>query len=243
MISPRRRGFSLIEVMIAVAILAISLTSLLSAQLMAMRATRYARSVVSSAFLAESKLLDIEWEMKRDGWGSFDREFDGDFSDEGWPDIRYKCLVDYIELPEYSAMQRLADENAEDTDGSLRQRTGVADAGDQAFGSLGMVWSLVKAAIENSLRKASCTVTWKDGTLEHDFQLMTFWTDPARLDALPQPGEEPTPGDQSGDNGSGSPSTPSGGQGPGGRQGGGRGGQGGGRGGGAGGMPPGGMKR
>src|SRR5690606_37718888 len=94
-------GFTLLEVLLAVAILAISLTSLLSSQMAALRATRYARGVSVAAFLAESKLIDIEWELRKDGWGDNDKEFEGDFSEEGWPDARYTCLVDMIELPDY----------------------------------------------------------------------------------------------------------------------------------------------
>ena len=64
------------------------------------------------------------------------------------------------------------------------------DAGDQAFGALGMVWPMIKSAVENSIRKASCTVYWKDGKIEHEYQVDTFWADPERLNQLPNLGGE-----------------------------------------------------
>ena len=214
------QGFTLLEVMVAVAILSISLTSLLSSQMASMRATRYARGVSVAIFLAESKLVDIESDLRVEGWGSDDRDFDGNFSEEGWPDIRYQCLVDYIELPDYNALVQAKEEG--DTEGGGGSSTPfVADADDQAFGALGMVWPIVKAAVEQSIRKASCTVIWSDGSIEHDATVATFWTDPKQLLQLPQTGETTEDDDTRED-----PTQP-GGDGGGGGGGGGRGGEGG----------------
>ena len=52
-------GFTLLEVLVAVAILALSLTSLLGSQIESMQATRYARQISAAAFLAEYQLIEI----------------------------------------------------------------------------------------------------------------------------------------------------------------------------------------
>jgi len=198
-------GFTLLEVLVAVAILSISLTSLLSSQMNALRATRYAASITAMAFLAESKLIDIEWQIKEfdDGWGDNDKEFEGDFSEEGWPDVTYKCVADMIEMPDYSVLQRSADA----ADNAETQQSGVdtQDVGEQAFDSLGMVWPIIKEAIEGAIRKAHCTVYWNDGNIEQEFRVDTFWTDPAKLAQLPAlGGEEGEEGDtQDGEDGDG----------------------------------------
>lgn len=215
-------GFTLLEVMVAVAILSMSLTSLLSSQMAAMRATRYARGVSVAAFLAEGKLLDIEVELQIDGWGSDDKKFEGDFSDEGWPDIRYECLVDFIEVPDFNVLQQAKD--GADTDGGFGVGQQVADADDQAFSGMAMVWPVIKGAIEQAIRKSSCKVIWQDGKLEQDFTVETFWTDTKQLLQLPQAGGEVDeeddarpdgePGsDPGGRPGSGSSTTPTGGAG------------------------------
>jgi prepilin-type N-terminal cleavage/methylation domain-containing protein len=185
---PQTGGFTLLEVLVAVAILSMSLTSLLSSQMAAMRATRYARGVSVAAFLAESKLIDIEIELQIDGWGTADKTFEGDFGDEGWPEIRYECLVDFIEVPDFNALQQAKD--GADTDGGFGTGQQVADAEDQAFSGMGMVWPVIKGAIEQAIRKSSCKVIWKDGALEQDFTVETFWTDPKQLLQLPQAGGE-----------------------------------------------------
>ena len=183
-------GFTLLEVLVAVAILSISLTSLLTSQMNALRATRYAQSITAMAFLAESKLIDIEYQIKEeeDGWGDNDKEYEGDFSEEGWPDVTYHCVADMIEMPEYTALQRAADaaDNAETEESGIN----VQDAGEQAFDSLAMVWPIVKEAIERAIRKAHCTVYWTDGNIARDFRVDTFWTDPSALTQLPSLGGE-----------------------------------------------------
>lgn len=186
------RGFTLLEVMIAVAILAVSLTSLLTSQMNAIRATRYAQSVSVAAFLAEYQIIEIEWIIKQEnkGWGDSDREFSGDFGDQGWPEMRYECLVDKVELPEHNALVAAANAGDTDDQGSATPSGGMQTAGQSAFGALGMVWPMIKGAIEQAIRKVHCTVFWEEGKITHDFKVETYWTDPAKLNQLPQAGGE-----------------------------------------------------
>ena len=199
--------------MVAVAILGMSLSSLLSSQITSLRAMRYAHSLSAAAFLAEFQLQEIEWELQQDGWPSNDVEFDGDFSDQDWPDMEYHCLVDFIELPEWSQIQGAQDE-MEDASGETDD--GMVDTGDATVGAFGMVWPLVQGAIENSIRKASCTAKWEQGKQSYETTVSTFWTNPQGLTQLPTMGGEfgddddnSTDGDSSGDRPSrGAPGAP-----------------------------------
>jgi prepilin-type N-terminal cleavage/methylation domain-containing protein len=231
-----RAGFTLLEVLVAVAILSITLSSLLGSQIAAIRATDHARRLSSVGFLAEAQLIEIEWELKRDGWGTDDKTFEGDFSEEGWPDVEYVCVVDLIEMPDYN--QLVAAKDASESDGD--EMSAYMDAGDQAFGALGMVWPIVKEAIEQSIRKSWCTVRWSpDGTPRRQsdawecaetenecMTIATFWTDPEKLKTLPQLGgeagdEEEEGGDDGGEGGRGGGRGGAGGGSQGGRGGGG----------------------
>jgi general secretion pathway protein I len=205
---PRRPedGFTLLEVLVAVAILALSLSSLLGSQIDSLRATRYAHGVTAAAFLAEYQLHEIEWLQTHDGWQESDVEYEGDFDDQGWPDIEYVCTVDFIELPEYNQML----EAKTDADAAAGEDSMLMDTGDQAFSALGLVWPIVKQAVESSIRKASCTVMWKDGKLEHEFTAQTFWTDPQRLAEIPALGGEFTAEDDQSQDAEGGGSSPDG---------------------------------
>ena len=196
-------GFTLLEVMIAVAILAVSMTGLYSAQMANINATVYARDVTAVAFLAEYIVVDVEYQMQKEGgWVPQDKTFDGDFSEEGWPDIRYSCLIDFIEMPEYSQLREAKDASEQDTDG--RSGTQYQDAGDQMFSALGVVWPMVKNAIEQSIRKVTCTIYWTTGGRGEELKIETYWTDPAKLTAVPQMGGEDLGEDQTDDGGGGS---------------------------------------
>lgn len=224
-------GFTLLEVLVAVAILSITLTSLLSSQIASMRATDQARRLSSVAFLAEGQLIEIEWQLKHDGWATDDQTFEGDFAEDGWPDVEYVCVVDLIEMPDYNELMEAKQSAETDDEDSL----GYMDAGDQAFGALGMVWPIVKEAIEQSIRKAWCTVRWSpDGrpkrqsdewecaeTENECMSVATFWTDPEKLKTLPQLGGEDDGEEDGEEDGGGKDPAGGGGRGPGGTEGGG----------------------
>lgn len=180
-------GFTLLELLIAVATLSLALTSLLHSQMNAVRMTQRAQMNTAVAFLADYQMVELEWQVKQeeDGWGNNDKEYAGTFADQGWPEIRYQCLVDMIELPDYSALQRAAD--AADDDGG---GDGVQDAGEQALDGLGVFWPVIKGAIENSVRKVSCTLHWNDGDVPREFTAQTYWTDPTKLNQIPDAGGE-----------------------------------------------------
>jgi len=230
--APRKRahkaGFTLLEVLVAVAILSITLSSLLGSQIAAIRATDQARRLSSVAFLAEYQLIEIEWQLKKEGWGTDDKTFEGDFSEEGWRDVEYVCTVDLIEMPDYNELVEAKD--ASESEGDVN--SAYMDAGDQAFSALGMAWPIVKEAIEQSIRKAWCTVRWSpDGEPRRHsdkpdcadeenecLTVSTFWTDPQKLQTLPQLGGEAGPEDDTEDgedDGGKGPGEGGGGKGPG----------------------------
>jgi type II secretion system protein I len=206
-------GFTLLEVLVAIAILAIMLTSLLGSQLNSIQATRYARDMSIAALLAEWQLVELETQVRKEGFVNSDVEVEGDFAELGWDQFNWACTVHFVELPDYNQMIAAKDD-ADEAQG--KDDDNVVDAGDQMFGALGMVWPIVKNAIESSIRKVTCTVTWKTGNIDYEYDVQTFWTDPAGMLAMPGAGGEFTdaddPSGQEGEDEGGS-STPGGGRG------------------------------
>lgn len=187
-------GFTLLEVMVAVAILALSLTSLMTSQMESLYATRYAQQITAVAFLADYQLIETEYIVRKEGgWVLEDKFYEGSFADQGWPDVKYKCIVDFLKMPEFTELRGAKDT----TDRAKRGESSMAykSAGDQAFTALGLVWTPVKQAIERSIRKVKCTVTWKDDGRTEEFIVNTFWADPEKLKTLPGLGGEAKEGD------------------------------------------------
>ncbi|MEW5848387.1 MAG: prepilin-type N-terminal cleavage/methylation domain-containing protein [Myxococcota bacterium] len=95
----RARGFTLLEVMVALAILGVGFMALMEAHGRAALATLDARNVTIGTFLARGKMLDVEYELKKDGFGDYDLAIEGDFSEEGYPDFKYSATARKIEIP------------------------------------------------------------------------------------------------------------------------------------------------
>ncbi len=77
-----KRGFTLLEVMISLAILAVGLVSISSLNGGAVAMHAYGRRATEATLLLRSKMLDIEDDLQKKGFSDFDDERHGDFTDE-----------------------------------------------------------------------------------------------------------------------------------------------------------------
>jgi len=78
-------GFTLLEVMISLAILAVSLVAIsgLTGGAVAMEA--YSRRATEATLLLRAKMTDLEDQLHKDGFSDFDDEKRGSFEEEGSP--------------------------------------------------------------------------------------------------------------------------------------------------------------
>lgn len=176
------RGFTLLEVMIALAILAISFTALLGTQSSAVVLTRYINGITVASMLARSKWFDLEHELKKDGFDAFGEDHEsGDFGDEGHRDFRWDALIEKIELDE-GAVERMlegAPQTREEVVGKLAdnpQLQGV-DLSGLNFNP-GMIYGFIPTAIEilgERVRKCTLTVMWKDGRRERSLMVQGYF--------------------------------------------------------------------
>jgi prepilin-type N-terminal cleavage/methylation domain-containing protein len=83
-----RRGFTLLEVVIALGILAVGMTVLLQTQATAVVMTSEADKVRVGTLLAQEKMAECQLLVEKNGFSSDDVEDDGDFQDYGAEDFR-----------------------------------------------------------------------------------------------------------------------------------------------------------
>lgn len=107
------RGYTLLEVLIALAILATCLTVLGSAMLNASKQGVFAHQVSVASMLARSKMTDIEYELMEEGFSTGDQSMRGDFRDEGHPEITWEAEVMVVEIPETAKEELLAKINSQ----------------------------------------------------------------------------------------------------------------------------------
>jgi general secretion pathway protein I len=184
------RGFTLLEVMIAVAILGLSLTAIFSSEVGAANVAARARRQNVAATLARCKMGEIEEVIAIEGLPALEKK-DTDSCCEHAPVEGFECewLVERIILPELGAQDdedededprdssnRLLAEAAEEVDsqGGTPQEVIAGQAGNLATLALQIGFPILKPFLEEQVRRATVTVRWKEGPKERGFDVTQY---------------------------------------------------------------------
>lgn len=120
----KEAGFTLLEVLIAFAILASALVVLMGTMANAGQQSVFANDLTIASQLARSKMIDIEYELMEEGFSDMNETFRGDFRDEGYPEYTWEARVLPVEIPESSKEEFLAQINSQlfsgESDGALQ---------------------------------------------------------------------------------------------------------------------------
>jgi general secretion pathway protein I len=113
----RLRGFTLVEVMLALAILGLALVILVRSVAGNITAAQDSFYMGIATDLARGKMLDVEENLLQEGFQETEQEEEGDFSDEGWDTIKWKVKVEPVELPSFEVLMGLAKGQGEEGQG------------------------------------------------------------------------------------------------------------------------------
>lgn len=168
------KGFTLLEVMISLAILSVALTAVIGVNIGAMAISGKSRGIIIAASLARSKMFDIEEELRIKGFPDFDEQLDGDFDAEGHPDYKWVAQIIKIKLPEYSAPQDIvsvAQQNQGSTSSLGISPTIISPEMSAAMAGLPMFLK----QIENAIREVKVTVLWLEQEREQSLTVTTHF--------------------------------------------------------------------
>jgi general secretion pathway protein I len=207
-----KHGFTLLEVLMAIAILGLGLSVLLGAQAGLFANANRAERISVATGLARCKMSEVELELLQKGYSLLDQEGEGDCCmgrvTEGYQ-CRYKVLR--VELPEppppelemdggldpgstgplgaLAALEQSGTQKlGEHPDlGAMASELGASMGGSDGLASLvmGFVYPSLKPLLEASIRKVIVTVRWQEGIRERTLDVTQYVTNPQ----LPSPEE------------------------------------------------------
>lgn len=194
-----RRGFTLLEVLVAVSILGLGLTVILSSQASLLATSNKAEKLSLAVSLLRCRMSETELDLTKTGYPLADESHEGDCCMEGESDNGFSCSwkIERVKLPEASLGEELDGGGAEGM-GALDQLTqltadgGLGEGADlgtlggdmggmaEAMGPMlmGMVYPQLKPMLEASIRKVTVTISWKEGKNDRNLNLTQFVTDP-----------------------------------------------------------------
>jgi general secretion pathway protein I len=172
-----KRAFSLLEMMVAIALLSLGLVLLLQVQARSIQLAQQAREMTIATQLARAKLLDCQADLLKKGFSIGDYDEEGDFSDEEMPGFYWECHAYKPEMPVADA----TDINTAAASGALGMdpsAAGAAEAsgGGQADPMMGMIAPIVaqmSGILGDSIRELHVIIRWGVGP---DMQEMTVTT-------------------------------------------------------------------
>jgi len=174
-------GFTLLEIMIAVAILAATTVVLLRIVTNNIRATNHAKLTTAATFLARTKISDVEDDVLYNGF-STDTETDkGTFKDEGpgYERFRWETMIERIELPTdlTTKAQDTATKSSKEAKNPMELMSGFLGGMMSAF------IEPIRIGLQESVRKVTVRVFWDEhGRPDQTIEVVEYLTDPSQLE-------------------------------------------------------------
>lgn len=158
-----RAGYTLLEVLIALSILATALTILVSSLGVSKNQAFFSQDLSNASQLARSKMIDLEYGLLREGFSENIMRDKGDFRKEGHPEITWSSTIQPVEIPEQAREELLAKVNEQlfggvSGDGALQ--------GNAAFSS--MLPTLI-GQLPNIINRVGQKIRRIDLRVEFDF--------------------------------------------------------------------------
>lgn len=176
--SPRpMSGFSLLEVMVALALLAISFTSLILVQARATRLANEARNISLATQLARLQLMECKQEVQKKISSVSDFNSEGEFEDLGFANFKWECHAPKFNMKKPSVSQveknlkgAAPEKNKKDVAGSASVSAPFID--------------IITNALQDSVRELVVIIRWTDNNVEDELRVVTHVIDLTAMSGL-----------------------------------------------------------
>lgn len=177
------KGFTLLEVLIAMAILSIALLVVIRAQNQGMVVSRYQEQQITAATLARMKMTEVELELEKNGFPGDEKETCGKFSEEiedendakAFDGYEYCWTLKKVELP-----------LPMDQGGEAGGAAGGTGGGQQAgAGALGLDPKAASEQLSRAVRAIKLVIKWKMGSVEQQLPVTTHVVNTTQTQVIP----------------------------------------------------------
>lgn len=152
------KGFTLLEVVIALAIMVIAFAAILAVEGGAINASARAKQLNTVSMLAKNQMVETEFLIEGKTFDEVQKEEAGVFQPP-YQDYRWKRTVKELHFPRFSSGS-----------GKGGSTEGATDSSD-------LISKLITNFFSKAIREVTVTVFWKRGTGEQNYSLSTYWVD------------------------------------------------------------------
>ena len=167
-------GFTLLEVLFAIAIMAMGIVFLMDAQSRSMRMAAKGRNIVLASELARKKLADCKADLVDKGFSFTDYNEEGDFSDEGFDDFTWACYGTRFDMPVPSP-ELIAQGMKAQAGGEMKP------GGEMSATMIAPFFGLLATTLGDSARKLTAVIKWKFGDEDQEMRVTTHVIDRAAV--------------------------------------------------------------
>ncbi len=183
-----RRGFTIIEVMVAILILTVSLVSIFGVQYTSLSFSKYKRRVTQATGLARCKMSEVELDiLVENGFEEMDVTESGDCCEilEDDPTAgEYICSweIKTVEMPDITTLMSAA--GGGDTDigsGDFTEGGGAGMAEDFGMGEMvGAIAPMISSMLKEAMRRVTVKVEWQDGSRTREVIISQYLVHPTQ---------------------------------------------------------------
>ncbi len=176
------KGFTLLEVLIAMSLLALGLTALIGHQSVAVQMSHSSNQLGQANLLAQGKLLDLEHLLISESMDVLDNCEDGNFRREDFDEFEWKACAYKLEIDD-GAVEQIGEQllstlsgsmglNFMDTESLSDDQSKLLGQATQFLGAIPMFLQ----RLEDKVRKVRVEVTWEDNVGERSVVVERFVT-------------------------------------------------------------------
>ncbi len=166
----RNGGFTLLEVMIAMAIMLVAFSSILAIQSSSMNSALRSRQIHEVSMLARNAMAQTEVEISGKNFKDISPEISGQF-DDPYQDYTWTRKIKEVTLPNLAGLAQATKDKA----GGDAQSNREEEEKNSAI--MEQMTKVLTNFLSKALREVTITVSWKRGLTTQTYEVAMYWVD------------------------------------------------------------------